>query len=458
VRAQINSAIPPIAFAITTNGGADFTVNEPVATLAGDGWVNVREIYIAGQAQLLDVQWIDDNSWRTTVPLAFGANALTLQAIDYRGNFVASDTITITSTSPGTGRYPLRIVELMYNPPGSTDDNEYFELLNTAATTIDLTGVKLTEFSTGGYTFTGGTLGPGERIVVVKNRSTFSAAYPHVTNIAPGVFDGSLANEGELIALLTPLGELIQHFTYGDSNTSGWPSLPDGDGHSLEYVGPFDMDPADPAAAGDPYDNSANWRASVLVGGSPGSDGEPEPIAGDYDGNRVVGHDDYVKWKSQYGMIVAPFTESDGNGDGNVDAADYLIWRDNLGAIAVSVALTTSDAREEDSPEFAKPAVPSARADKDSVALALAAWSAYGTDAESSPLMSKVYTTPKTATPATSSDNLLLLLALERSEYDLHERYASATLMDKGSAAVEALADTEPSSTANSMPGSVKWS
>ena len=346
----------------------------------------------------------------------------------------------------------------MYNPPGSTDDNEYFELLNTGMTTIDLTGVKLTEFSAGGYTFTSGTLGAGERIVVVKNHSAFSAAYPGITNIAPGVFAGSLANEGDLIALLGPLGELVQHFTYGDSNISGWPSLPDGDGHSLEYVGPFNMDPADPAGvAGDPYDNSASWRASLLVGGSPGSGGELEPIAGDYDGNRVVGHDDYVKWRSQYGTIVAPFTESDGNGDGKVDAADYVVWRHNLGTVALSAALTTSDALEADFPEPPPHAVPSARADKDSAALAFAAWSAYGADAEWSPLLSKACTTPKSATPATSSDDLLLLVGLALSGYDPHERYASATLVDKGSAAVEALADTEPSSTANSMPGSVKW-
>jgi hypothetical protein len=261
------------------------------------------------------------------------------------------------------------------------------------------------------------------------------------------MFAGSLANEGDLIALLGPLGELVQHFTYGDSNVTGWPSLPDGDGHSLEYVGPFTMDPADPAAVvADPYDNSASWRASRSVGGSPAAaGGELEPIAGDFDGNLVVDHDDYVKWKSQYGTIVAPFTESDDNGDGKVDAADYVIWRDNLGASALSAALTTSDAIEDDFPESAPPAVTTARADTDSVGLAFAAWSAYGTDAEWSPLLSKACTMPKSAAHATSSDDLLLLLGLALSEYDPHERYASATLADEGSEAVEAIADTEPS-------------
>jgi hypothetical protein len=239
--------------------------------------------------------------------------------------------------------------------------------------------------------------------------------------------------------------------------------LPDGDGHSLEYVGPFNMDPADPAeVAGDPYDNSASWRASLLVGGSPGAGGELEPIAGDYDGNRVIDDDDYVKWKSQYGTIVAPSTGSDGNGDGKVDAADYVTWRKNLGAaVALSAALTTVDALQEDFPESAPPAappaIPSVRADKDSVALAFAAWSAYGTDAEWSPLLSKGYTTPKSTTPATSSDDLLMLLGLALSEYDPHERYFSANRADKGPAAVEALAETEPSSVASPMPGSVKW-
>ena len=237
------------------------------------------------------------------------------------------------------GRLPLRIVELMYNPPGSADDTEYFELLNTGDAPIELTGVSITDFSTDGYTFTSGTLAAGERIVVVKDQAAFAAAYPGVTNLAAGVFSGSLANEGELVSLRGPLGELLQSFAYGDKNVAGWPASPDGDGYSLEYKGPFDAgeDPSDGAPA-DPFDVPSNWRASLQLGGSPGTSGAAAPLAGDYDGLGTVDAADYTVWKTTFGNIVAPGTGADGNGNGVVDAADYTVWRDNLGALQASSA------------------------------------------------------------------------------------------------------------------------
>lgn len=230
-------------------------------------------------------------------------------------------------------RMPLRIVELMYNPPGSGDETEYFELMNTGDEAIDLAGVKITEFSSGGYTFTGGTLAAGARIVVVKDPAAFAAAYPDVTNVAPGVFSGSLANEGELVSLRGPLGELLQSFTYGDSNIAGWPADADGAGRSLEYIGPFDQDLENPGViVGDPYDTASNWRASLVAGGSPGASGDPTPLAGDYDASGAVDQLDYDKWRADFGLTVAAGTGADGSGNGVVDTADYAVWRDHLGA------------------------------------------------------------------------------------------------------------------------------
>jgi hypothetical protein len=153
--------------------------------------------------------------------------------------------------------------------------------------------------------------------------------------VAAGVFSGSLANEGELISLRGPLGELLQSFTYGDSNVAGWPADADGDGRSLEYVGPFDHDPANPGSiVGDPYDEPANWRASLLDGGSPGDDGNLTPIAGDYDASGEVDSLDYNKWRADFGMAVTPGSGADGNANGVVDASDFTVWRDNFGAQA----------------------------------------------------------------------------------------------------------------------------
>ncbi|QDU89160.1 CotH protein [Pirellulimonas nuda] len=226
----------------------------------------------------------------------------------------------------------VRVVELMYNPPGSGDATEYIELLNFGAATIDLAGLRLEGFSSGGYDFTGGSLGPGQRVVVVRDQAAFAAAYPGVANIAPGEFSGSLANEGETVALRGPVGGLLQSFVYGDSNAPGWPAAADGDGSSLEYIGPFDQDAADPsAAAGDPYDDPANWRASLAVGGTPGTDGSTV-VPGDYDRNGLVEQLDRDFWAAQFGQTVTAYAGADGNGDGRVDAADYTVWRDNLGA------------------------------------------------------------------------------------------------------------------------------
>jgi hypothetical protein len=250
---------------------------------------------------------------------------------------------------------PLRIVEVMYNPPGSADDTEYFELMNFGDETIDLTGVQITEFSTGGFTFGAETLAPGERIVVVKNQTAFAAAYPTVTNVADGVFSGSLANEGELISLRGPLGELLQSFVYGDSNVAGWPETPDGDGYSLEYIGPLGggENPSNGSPA-DPFDNPVNWRASLFEGGSPGTDGElNEPDSADFDSDGDVDGRDFLAWQRGHGMATPTRANGDANNDGQVNAADLLVWQGQYGSPPPNMALAalTTEIQSETMPD-----------------------------------------------------------------------------------------------------------
>jgi hypothetical protein len=114
---QVNAAVPQVGFAITTNAGNDFTTPDVVATLAGSGWVNVREIRVAGRSQPLNLTWTTSNAWQASVPLAFGENALTLEAYDFQGNLITTDSITITSTTSERPHFDfLRINEMMYHP------------------------------------------------------------------------------------------------------------------------------------------------------------------------------------------------------------------------------------------------------------------------------------------------------------------------------------------------------
>lgn len=220
---------------------------------------------------------------------------------------------------------PLRIVELMYNPTGNTE-LEYIELLNTGSEAIDLTGVAITDFSSGGYTFDSLMLGAGERIVVPENVAAFQAAYPSVTNVTATAYSGNLSNGGELITLRDALGAVLQSFEYDDETP--WPTAPDEGGPSLEYVGPFDADAADPTqVAGDPYDDPANWQASAAVGGTPGA-APASLLVGDYDGNGFVEEADFGVWLATYGSTTD--LRADGNNDNRVDAIDFAVWREAI--------------------------------------------------------------------------------------------------------------------------------
>jgi hypothetical protein len=216
----------------------------------------------------------------------------------------------------------LRITEINYNPdafPGVVDeqDIEFFEILNTGSQAVSLNGVQIGGFANDPYTFAPGlSLGGGQRIIVAKNPAVFQFVYGPGFNLAPDGYGlNNLSNSGELVTLLDPLGGVLQSFTYG--STSPWPTEPDGLGHSLEIVDPL----------GD-SESASNWRASFYTGGSPGTSG----VIGDYDDNHLAAQDDYAAWQTNFGEGAARGTGADGNRDGSVDAADYVIWRKALSA------------------------------------------------------------------------------------------------------------------------------
>jgi hypothetical protein len=54
-------------------------------------------------------------------------------------------------------------------------------------------------------------------------------------------------------------------------------------------------------------------------------------LVGDYNRNGVVDAADYALWRNQLGIAIVPYEGADGNGDGMVTVTDYAIWRANFG-------------------------------------------------------------------------------------------------------------------------------
>jgi len=265
----IQSDTPAVAFAITTNGGANFPTPFSPVTLAGTGWVNVQHIRLAGSSVPLAATWTSTTGWEVAVPIAPGANAITLEAVDFTGAVVGSDSIVVTNTGGIALPAPSNLVvsEIYYNPPGDTETTEYVELMNVSNATLDLSSVS---FNAGiAFTFPGGTLlAPGARTVVVKDMTAFNAAFGTGRPVA-GTFPSSLDNSGEQLRLVAADGTTLHDFTYSD--LPPWPTEADGDGYSLVLV--------DPASAPD-HNDPRSWRASAVTGGGTPGLGDTQDYAG----------------------------------------------------------------------------------------------------------------------------------------------------------------------------------
>ncbi len=155
----------------------------------------------------------------------------------------------------------LRITEVMYHPLelGNGFNLEFIELMNTGNSSINLSQVR---FQSGDpfaeLVFDDLDLRSGEVAVVVANASDFEAIYGQGIRILDTWVDGSISNGGEAIVLVDPLGNIIHDFSFSDE--SPWPMEADGQGPSLEVVD----------TEGN-YNDPANWRASLVVGGTPGT-------------------------------------------------------------------------------------------------------------------------------------------------------------------------------------------
>jgi hypothetical protein len=251
--------------------------------------------------------------------------------------------------TPGTTTPTLAITELHYNPApnaayvGDAQELEFIEVLNTGASSVDLSGVQLTTFATIPYVFANGlNLAAGQRIVVAKNPAAFQSVYGTGVNLAPdGYGTSNLSNGGETIVLATAGGASIQTIEFDD--VAPWPTTPDGNGPSLEIIDPL----------GDPSDG-ANWRASAALAGSPGWDGIPG-APGDYDRDLDVDGNDFLTWQRTLGSRTPALVGADGSNNLQVDAPDLGVWAGAFGTQPAVAAAVSGGVAKELAAEAASP-------------------------------------------------------------------------------------------------------
>ena len=311
---QVNSAIPPVAFNVTTG---NTSTSQSTFTVEGDGWVDVREIRLAGTPGTLPVTWTDTNSFSVQIPIQPGANTYTIEAYGFDGSLIGSDNITVTGTGTVTPAAVglLVVSELMYHP--ENEAHEFVELLNTSSMTLDLEGMS---FDDGiDYTFPAVQLPAGERIIVARDLTAFRDLYGP-TPIVAGEYqapDGSnkFSDGGENVRLIDALGSLILEFSYGDD--APWPTSADGDGYSLELINPA---PETNASA------PINWRSSRQINGSPGTSAS----------------DDLATWATTNGIADLSL---DPDNDGYSHLAEFVFMTDPFTADTPQISSRTLDGK-----------------------------------------------------------------------------------------------------------------
>src|SRR5687767_2059228 len=196
---------------------------------------------------------IDDSAQKYTGPIPLNQSTHVKARTFWSGNVSAVTEATFIAEQLGV---PIRITEIMYNPPGG-DAYEFIEIQNVGPNPIDL----------GGFWFEGVTfqfpkseppIMPGARWVIASdfNLAAFAQRYPQVQIV--DAFSGTLRDGGETLILRDEAGNVVTMVEYDDEN--GWATAADGSGQSLELI-----DAHGEAGA------VSNWKASGTSGGSPGN-------------------------------------------------------------------------------------------------------------------------------------------------------------------------------------------
>jgi hypothetical protein len=237
VTAEVNAAVPNVAFAISNNGGNNFGITNNNINLIGTAPLGV--FYIEVNGVVYPVTWTSTTAWSLSLPLYGGANLLNVQALNRKVRPIAgvTDTITITNYASGSP-LPVVINEWMADnaaPDGHPDPadgryQDWFELFNPNTNSVNLGGYSLTDEldKPNKWTIPSGTIIPARGFLLVwADNETFQ----NPTNIPGHLHAGfQLNNGGEAIALFSPAGIAQNTVVFGRQVQNVSEGLyPDGD-------------------------------------------------------------------------------------------------------------------------------------------------------------------------------------------------------------------------------------
>lgn len=224
------------AFAITSNGGNDFTTANAVIQISGAAPFRVASIRVNGIP--FPATWTGFTTWRLDVPLGAATNRLEIVGHDLRGNPIPGMGKTVTVRYSGGVPLPqdwVAINEIMYHAPASGGD--YVEIFNRHPSyRFDLSGFRIGGLD---YVLPAGTIiAPGGYLVLVEDPAAFAAAYGATIPVL-GPYPGSLQNNGETLRLIkpgaTPAEEVLVDLVRYE-NIPPWPANAAGLGSSLQLI------------------------------------------------------------------------------------------------------------------------------------------------------------------------------------------------------------------------------
>jgi hypothetical protein len=291
--------------------------NYTVGDFASGGGIDAR------YSATLDQSTVSGNS-----TAGDGANGGGIHA---RNVTITQSTVSNNSTTgiqaDGGGIYSFGSVTLTQS---TVTDNRAVDASSIGGGVLQVTTEAPLPFAIRGSIVAGNTAGVGGADLVKGIGSTLTINYSLIgMGITPNSGGNNVVTDDPLLGPLADNGGP----TFTHALLPGSPTLDAGD--PTEVAGENGVPEFD--QRGNPYGRvrDGDVQESVVIDiGAYEAQGVPESLPGDYNRNGIVDAADYTVWRDTLGAGgLVPLTGADGDGNGAVDVVDYRVWKSHFGAV-----------------------------------------------------------------------------------------------------------------------------